>query len=115
MGLFISDAFAAAGAATPSISDSTSSLLMMAGIFVVFYLMIIRPQTKRAKEHRELVTKIKNGDEVVAAGGVIGEIVKMDEQFVTLSLQQGVEMMVQRSSISAVLPKGTIHNIRKSA
>lgn len=115
MGLFISDAFAAAGAAAPSISDSTSSLLMMAGIFVVFYLMIIRPQTKRAKEHRELVTKIKNGDEVVAAGGVIGEIVKMDEQFVTLSLQQGVEMMVQRSSISAVLPKGTIHNIRKSA
>lgn len=114
MGFFISDAYAAA-AASPSISDSTTSLLMMAGIFAVFYLMIIRPQTKRAKEHRDLVNKIKTGDEVIAAGGIIGEIVKMDEQFVTLSLQQGVDMMIQRSSISAVLPKGTIHNIRKSA
>ena len=113
MGLFISDAYAAA--TTTSNTESLTSILMMLGIFAVFYLMIIRPQTKRAKEHRELIGKIKGGDEVSAAGGVIGEIVKMDEQFVTLSLQQGVEMMVQRSSISAVLPKGTIHNIKKSA
>ena len=114
MGFFISDAYAAAGATTSN-TESLTSILMMLGIFAIFYLMIIRPQTKRAKEHRELIGKIKAGDEVIAAGGVIGEIVKMDEQFVTLSLQQGVEMMIQRSAISAVLPKGTIHNIKKSA
>jgi preprotein translocase subunit YajC len=113
MGFFISDAIAQS-AATPAAMETTSSILMMVGIFVVFYLLIIRPQSKRAKEHRELINKIKTGDEVVTSGGIIGEIIRLDEQFVSLSIQNGVEMLVQRQAISTVLPKGTMNTIKKS-
>ena len=113
MSFFISDAFAAASA--PGQMDSTASMLMMAGIFVLFYLLIIRPQSKKAKEHRELIGKIKEGDEVVIAGGVVGEIIKLvDDQFVVVSVHNGVELVVQRASIGSVLPKGTLNNIKKS-
>ena len=116
MGFIISDAIAAttSAAAAPGQMDSMASMLMMAGIFVVMYLLVIRPQSKRAKEHRELVGKIKVGDEVVVAGGILGEITRLDEQFVCLSIQNGVEMVVQRQSISTVLPKGTINTVKKS-
>ncbi|HBB53429.1 MAG TPA: preprotein translocase subunit YajC [Legionellales bacterium] len=114
MGFLISDAMAQTAAAAPAAMETTSSIFMMVGIFVVFYLLIIRPQSKRAKEHRELITKIKTGDEVVTSGGILGEIVRLDEQFVCLSIQNGVEMVVQRQSISTVLPKGTINTVKKS-
>ncbi len=113
MGLFISDAMAAAPAAAQPM-DSMVSMLMMAGIFVVFYLLIIRPQSKKAKEHRELISKIKVGDEVLVAGGILGEIARIDEQFVTVTVQNGVDMVVQRAAIGAVLPKGTLNNIKKA-
>jgi preprotein translocase subunit YajC len=115
MGFLISDAMAAApAAAQPQPMDSMVSMLMMAGIFLVFYLLIIRPQSKKAKEHRELVSKVKVGDEVLVAGGILAEIVRLDEQFVTVIVQNGVEMVVQRASIGAVLPKGTLNNLKKS-
>ena len=116
MSIFISDAFAAtAGAApAPGQMDSMASMLMMAGIFVVMYLLVIRPQSKRAKEHRELISKIKVGDEVVVAGGILGEITRLDEQFAVVTIQSGVEMVVQRPSIGSVLPKGTLNNIKKA-
>ena len=113
MGLFIYDAMAAAPAAAQPM-DSMVSMLMMAGIFVVFYLLIIRPQSKKAKEHRELISKIKVGDEVLVAGGILGEIARIDEQFVTVTVQNGVDMVVQRAAIGAVLPKGTLNNIKKA-
>ncbi len=113
MGLFISDAMAAAPAAAQP-NDSMVSMLMMAGIFVVFYLLIIRPQSKKAKEHRELISKIKVGDEVLVAGGILAEVARIDEQFVTVTVQNGVDMVVQRASIGAVLPKGTLNNIKKA-
>ncbi len=116
MGFFISDAIAAAPAAAPAAAqpDSMVTMLMMAGIFVVFYLLIIRPQSKKAKEHRDLVSKIKTGDEVIAAGGILGEIKRLDDQFIVLGLQDGVEMIVQRGAIAAVMPKGTLNNLKKS-
>ena len=113
MGFFISDVMAQTPAAT-STMKTTSSILMMIGIFVVFYLLIIRPQSKRAKEHRALVNKIKTGDEIVTNGGIVGEIVSMDEQFVNLNIHNGVEMLVQRQAVSSVLPKGTIKTVKKS-
>ena len=112
MGFLISDAIAQT-ANVPASMETTSSIFMMVGIFVVFYLLIIRPQSKRAKEHRELINKIKTGDEVVTSGGILGEIVRLDEQFITLNIQNGVEMVVQRQAISSVLPKGTLNTVKK--
>ncbi|MGH8496759.1 MAG: preprotein translocase subunit YajC [Gammaproteobacteria bacterium] len=83
------------------------SFLPLILIFVVFYFVLIRPQTKRAKEHRNMVAALGVGDEVVTGGGILGRITAVDEQFVTLEVADGVELRVQRHTIGAVMPKGT--------
>ncbi|MEA3291877.1 MAG: preprotein translocase subunit YajC [Pseudomonadota bacterium] len=107
MNLFISDALAQAAPAGGATS-SLVSLLPMVLIFVIFYLLLIRPQQKRAKQHRELVAALQKGDEVVTNGGLLGKVTKVDENFVTLELAEGVRVQVQRSSVSQVMPKGTL-------
>ncbi len=77
-------------------------------IFVIFYFLLIRPQQKRAKEHRDLVSKLAKGDEVVAGGGLLGRVTDLDETTVTLEVASGVAIKVQRQSVGQVLPKGTI-------
>lgn len=112
MGFFISNAMAAAPAgAVPQAEGGTFSLIMLVAIFVIFYFMLIRPQSKRAKEHRELISSLKKGDEVVTAGGILGKVVNLEEQYVKINLADGVEVLVQRGSISTILPKGTIKSL----
>ena len=82
-------------------------LLMIVGIFVLMYFLTIRPQQKRAKAHRELVASIKEGDEVMSAGGIVGVIADIDDQFVTIKTIDA-QVRLQRSSITASLPKGTL-------
>lgn len=77
-------------------------------IFVVFYFMLIRPQMKRAKDHRNLVSQLSKGDEVVTNGGILGKISDLGESFVTLELADNVSVKVQRQSIANVMPRGTI-------
>ncbi len=77
-------------------------------IFVVFYFMLIRPQMKRSKEHKTMVSTLSKGDEVVTTGGVLGKITKLSDSFVTLQLAENVSVKVQRHAISNVMPKGTI-------
>jgi preprotein translocase subunit YajC len=89
-------------------TDNLFSLLMIAVIFALFYVMLIRPQNKRAKEHRDLISQLKKGDEVVTSGGLLAKVVSLDEQFIKASLCDGVEVILQRNAISALLPKGTI-------
>ena len=72
------------------------------------YFLIIRPQSKRAKEHRELMASLKTGDEVVTSGGVLGKINKISDNFIVLEIAKDVEITMQRSSVAASLPKGTI-------
>jgi preprotein translocase subunit YajC len=110
MSFYISDAIAAATTTTTkgAQGDSSFSLIMIAAIFVLFYFMLIRPQNKRAKEHRELVGKIKKGDEIVTSGGILGKVTSLDEQYIKISVSEGVEVSLQRSAISSVLPKGTL-------
>ncbi len=103
---FIADAMAAAPA--ESQGSPISSLLMLVVLFGFMYFFLIRPQTKRAKQHRELVAALSKGDEVVTNGGILGRITKLGDQFVTTEIASGVEVKVQRSSITSVLPKGTI-------
>lgn len=109
MSFFMSDAFAEATTATaPAQGDGTFSMVMIAVIFVLFYFMLIRPQNKRAKEHRELVNKLQKGDEIVTTSGFVGKVVAIDEQFIKVSLADGIEVHLQRQAVSAVLPKGTL-------
>ena len=110
MSFFISDAVAAAGAA-PAQGDGMFSMIMIGAIFVLFYFMLIRPQNKRAKEHRELIGKLKKGDEVITAGGLLAKVVSIDEQYIKASIADGVEISLQRSAVSTVLPKGTLKSL----
>jgi len=77
-------------------------------IFAVFYFLLIRPQMKRAKEHRNLVANLSKGDEVVTNGGVLGKIVDMSDSFITLELAANITIKVQRHAVANVMPKGTM-------
>ena len=99
----------AAAQAAPAQQGSPMSLLvMMVLFFAVFYFMAIRPQMKRAKEHRALLAGLSKGDEVVAAGGIAGRVEDLGEHFVGIEIAYGVIVKVQKNAITAVLPKGTL-------
>jgi preprotein translocase subunit YajC len=83
------------------------SFLPLIIIFVIFYFLLIRPQMKRAKEHKNLVAALSTGDEVVTNGGLLGKITKVGESFVTVELADNVQIKVQKHAIASVMPKGT--------
>lgn len=85
--------------------------LMLGGFVVIFYLMIWRPQAKRAKEHKSLVESLQKGDEVVTQGGIAGKVVKVVDDFVVLEVSDTVELKFQKMAIAAALPKGTLKGI----
>ena len=95
--------------AAPAQQGSPMSLLvMMVLFFAVFYFMAIRPQMKRAKEHRALLAGLSKGDEVIAAGGIAGRVEDLGEHFVAIEIADGMVIKVQKNAITAVLPKGTL-------
>jgi preprotein translocase subunit YajC len=83
-------------------------MLPLVLIFVVFYFLLIRPQSKRAKEHKAMVAALGVGDEVVTAGGILGKVVETGEQFLAVEIAEGVQVKVQRHTVTNVLPKGTL-------
>ena len=83
-------------------------LLMMVVFIVIFYFLLIRPQQRKAKEHQALVGKLSAGDEVVAAGGILGRIVEVGDLFVTLEIAEGVRIKVQKFQVTSLVPKGTL-------
>ena len=87
--------------------DAFGFFLPMIVIFVAFYFLLIRPQQKRQKTHKELVSALATGDEVLTAGGVLGQVTAVSEQYATLKIADGVEIKVQKSTVSAVVPKCT--------
>ncbi len=106
--MLISSAYAqAAGGAAPGGMDLMTFLPMIA-IFVVFYFLLIRPQQKRAKETKAMLGALQKGDEVITAGGIVGKIARLDEQYAAIEVSPNVEIRVQRGAISQLLPKGTI-------
>jgi len=107
MSFFINEAWAE-GAAVPSTGSELMGLLPLILIFVIFYFLLLRPQMKRSKEHRTMVAALAKGDEVVTSGGVLGKITSVDESFVGLDIASGIEIKVQRSAVSALMPKGTM-------
>lgn len=99
----------AAAQAAPAQQGSPMSLLvMMVLFFAVFYFMAIRPQMKRAKEHRALLSSLSKGDEVLTNGGIAGRIEELGESFVSVEIATGVSIKVQKNAITAVLPKGSL-------
>ena len=107
--MIISSAFAQAA---PAGGDSGFiGLLPIVLMFVLLYFLMIRPQMKRAKEHKTMIEALQKGDEVISGGGILGRVSKISDNYVTLEVAQGVEMVLQRSAVQVVLPKGTIKNI----
>ena len=82
-------------------------------LVVVFYFFLIRPQNKKAKEHRELVSELSKGDEVVTAGGIIGKVSKVSDDYVAVETGNNIELSFQKVAITAVLPKGTVKELSK--
>ncbi|MGE6450174.1 MULTISPECIES: preprotein translocase subunit YajC [Pseudoalteromonas] len=111
MSLFISNAHAAAG--QPAAGGTMQMLIMLAIFGLVFYFLIYRPQAKRVKEHKSLMSAMAKGDEVLTQGGLVGKIVKIaeDKDFIVISLNEQAEVTVQKSAVSAVLPKGTMKSL----
>jgi preprotein translocase subunit YajC len=93
--------------AAPAAGGALGFLPILIVVFVMYFLMI-RPQMKRAKEHRELVSKLAKGDEVITNGGIAGRVDELGENFVTVEIAEGVRVKMQRAAIQAVLPKGTL-------
>ena len=104
MDFLISNAYAQDAASTGGLMGFLPLIL----IFVVFYFMLIRPQMKRAKDHRNMVSSLSKGDEVVTNGGILGKITDVGDSFVTLQLADNVSIKVQRHAIANVMPKGTV-------
>ena len=106
--MFISQAYAqAAPAAATSGTDTLLSLLPLVLMFVVLYFIMIRPQMKKQKEHKAMVEAIAKGDEVVIAGGLLGKVAKLGDNYLHVEVASGVELQVQRAAVVQVLPKGT--------
>jgi len=98
----------AAAQSAPGQPSALMQFLPLVLIFVVFYFLLIRPQTKRAKEHRAMVAALESGAEVVTSGGILGKVTELGEQYVTVEIADGVSVKVQRHTITQVLPKGTL-------
>ena len=100
----ISPAFAQ----TAQQQSPVSFFLPLIALFAVFYFLVIRPQNKKQKEHREMVAALAAGDEVVTAGGLLGKVTAVGEQFLDVEIGQNVTVKVQRHTVAAVMPKGTV-------
>lgn len=104
--MFISNAYAQAAAG--GVESSLTSFLPIILMFVVLYFLMIRPQMKRQKEQKAMMDALAKGDEVVTAGGVLGRVTKVADNYVTLEIAAGTEIVVQKASVTTLLPKGTI-------
>jgi len=102
---------ASAQGAPPQGGSGFMGFLPLILIFVVFYFFLIRPQMKQAREHKQMVEKLAKGDEVVTSGGLLGRINKVGENFVVLEVAKDIEVKVQKHSVSAMLPKGTMKTL----
>ncbi|OBS10627.1 preprotein translocase subunit YajC [Acidihalobacter prosperus] len=113
MSFFIPNALAAEGgtAAAAQPGGGLDFMILIAIMFAVMYFMIIRPQSKRAKEHKRLLEALSKGDEVVTNGGIVGKVTAVGDNFVQVEVSEGVEVKLQKQAVTSVLPKGTIKGL----
>ena len=107
MNFFIENAYAQFGGEGGS-GGMLATFVPLILIFVVFWFLLIRPQQKKAKDHRAMVGAISKGDEVVTNGGLLGRVTEVKDTFITVEVAEGMEVRVQRSAVANLMPKGTI-------
>ena len=100
-----------AGQAAPAAGFGLMDFLFIGGFILIFYFLLWRPQSKRRKEHQALMSGLSAGDEVVTSGGIVGEVRKVGDDFITLRVAPNIQFRVQKSAVGATLPKGTIQKI----
>tara|TARA_Y100001970_G_scaffold272513_1_gene369322 strand:- start:4645 stop:4938 length:294 start_codon:yes stop_codon:yes gene_type:complete len=94
---------------SPTFFDPT--LFLLFGFMVLIYFLMIRPENKRRKTHQDMIASLENGEEIVTAGGILGKVTKITDQYIELSISDNTRIKIQKTSISAVLPKGTLKSI----
>ena len=109
--MLISNAYAQTAAAAAGPMDSVMQFLPIILMFAVLYFLMVRPQMKKAKEHKALREALAKGDEVVTQGGLAGRITKVGDDFVSIAIADNVDIQMQKGAISLVLPKGTLKNL----
>lgn len=108
--MFISNAYAEGASATAA--GGVMDYLPLIALVAVFYFLVLRPQSKRAKEHKAMMEALQKGDEVVTSGGVVGRVVKVYDEYASVELAENMEVKVQKIAILNVLPKGTLNAIK---
>ncbi len=111
MSFFINDALAEGAVQEQSL---LTGMLPLVIIFILFWFLLIRPQTKRAKEHKQMVQALAKGDEVVTNGGLLGKITEIEESFISLEIANNVVIKVQRQAVTSIMPKGTLKSKSKN-
>lgn len=109
MDFFINSAYAQAESGSQP--SAIFNIIFFGGFALIFYFLIWRPQSKRAKEHKDLMSSLNKGDEVMTNGGILGKLNKVDENYIVLQISDNVEVKMQKSAVAAVLPKGTLKSI----
>jgi preprotein translocase subunit YajC len=113
MNLFETAAYAAEAGGAPA-DAGLINLLFLGGFVLIFYFLLWRPQSKRRKEHQTLMSGLEKGDEVVTAGGIVGQVNKVEDDFIKIQVADNMELRVQKSAIGATLPKGTLKSLDES-
>lgn len=107
--MIISPAYAQAGAGSPD--GGLSTIIMFVVMGLIMYFLIFRPQAKKQKQHREMVDALQKGDEVIAAGGLVGKITEVNDAYITMEVAPGTEIRAQKFSVQTLLPKGSMKSI----
>ena len=94
---------------SPTFFDPT--LFLLFGFMILIYFLMIRPENKRRKTHQDMLGSLDVGEEIVTAGGILGKVTKINDQYIELSISDSTKIKIQKTSISAVLPKGTLKSI----
>jgi preprotein translocase subunit YajC len=108
MSFFISDAIADAGTAAAQSPDPLASLILPIGLVVLFYFFLIRPQSKRQKEQKQMIADLQKGEEIITSGGILGKITSINDNFITLEITKDVSIKIQKAAVQTIMPKGTI-------
>ena len=113
MSFFISEAMAEAPAAAAAGAQQAGweGLIFPIGLVIILYFFMIRPQVKRQKEHKSMVDSLKKGDEVQTMGGMMGKVTDLGENFCKVEIAEGIEVKVRRTSVEAIMPKGSLDEL----
>jgi len=114
MSFFISDAWAQ-GPGPNAATTGVFNIVMLLVFVGMLYFLLLRPQIKRAKQHKQMVEALAKGDEIVTSGGLLGKITQVEESFVIIEVAKGFEVRLQKSSVASILPKGTYKPVNRAS